>query len=57
VARWLTDEGKDLDWFGQRPYVQYGVVLFVFLTFECWVLTMGHLQAVCACVWLRKRRR
>jgi hypothetical protein len=25
------------------------VVFFVFLTFECWVLTTGRLQAVCVC--------
>jgi hypothetical protein len=35
VVWWLTIEGKNLDWFGQSPYVQYGVVFFVFLTFEC----------------------
>jgi hypothetical protein len=29
------------------PYVQYGVAHFVFLTFKCWVLTTGRLQAVC----------
>ena len=38
--------------FGQLPYVQYGVACVVFLAFECWVLTTGHLQAsenVCVC--------
>jgi hypothetical protein len=47
VARWLTVEAKDFDWFGQLSYIQYWVVFFIFLTFECWVLTMGNLQAVC----------
>jgi hypothetical protein len=33
MVRWLAIEGKDLDWLGQVPYVQYEVVFFVFLTF------------------------
>jgi hypothetical protein len=48
VARWLTNEDEDLDWFGfgQQPYVQCAVVFFAFLTLECRVLTIGCLQAV-----------
>jgi hypothetical protein len=48
MARWLTIEGKNLDSFGQFPYVHYGVVFFVFLTFEC--LERGACKR-CACVF------
>jgi hypothetical protein len=50
VVQWLTTECKGLDWFGRTLYyVQYKMVFFVFLTFECWVLTTGRLQAVRTC--------